>query len=149
MVVIHSTIYWNLWIDVYPSTKHMCACCPCCQGRHPHLLCIAWNPHPSSVDALADIHRRNCSFPFIHPREVFLACCWVITRPSSSCGIVLLSLPLGVGLTGVGLVHLSCDWKTPMHKGMPASDAVRKTSCNVGCVNFCADLSLHMRGCLS
>ena len=53
-------------------------------------------------DALADIHGRSHSFPFIHPREVFLAWCWVITRPLSSSGIILLSLNSGVGLTGVG-----------------------------------------------
>ena len=60
-----------------------------------------------------------------HPREVSLAWCWVITRPSSSCGVVLLSLPLGVGLTGVGLVHLSCAW--PTCKGTPASDTMRRS----------------------
>ena len=103
----------------------MQACWPFCPGRHPCLLHITWNLHPSSVDAPVDIHRRSHSFPFIHPREVFLAWCWVITRPLPSCGIVLLSLPLGVGLTGMGLVHPSCNWQTPTHKGTPASDTRR------------------------
>ena len=66
-------------------------------------------------------------FLFMQPREVFLAWCWVITRPSSSRGIVLLLLPLGVGLTGVGLVHPSHTWWTPTCKGMPASGAMRRS----------------------
>ena len=77
--------------------------------------CSGWHPW------------RSHSFPFIHPRGVFLAWCWVITRPLSSCGIVLMSLPLGVGLTGMGLVHLFHTWQTPMHKRMPASDAMRRS----------------------
>ena len=85
--------------DVYPSTKHMQSC------RHPHPVHVTWNLYPSSVDAPADVHGRSHSFPLIHPMEVFLAWCWVIARPS--CGIVLLSLPLGVGWSGSGLVHLS------------------------------------------
>ena len=90
-------------------------------------LHITWSLHPSSVDALADVHGRSCNFPLIHPREVLLAWCWVIARPLSSHGIISLSLPLGVGLTGVGLVHLSHAWQTPTHKGMPVSDAMRRS----------------------
>ena len=60
--VIQSAMCWHLWVDVYPSTKCMWACWPFCQGRHPCPLHIAWNLHPSSVDALADIHERSCSF---------------------------------------------------------------------------------------
>ena len=33
-----------------------------------------------------------------------------------------LSHPLGVCMNGVGLVHLSCAWQTPTHKGTPVSD---------------------------
>ena len=73
--------------DVYPSAK----CMQCC--RHPLPLHIIWSLHLSSVDALVDVHRRSHSFPLIHPREVFLAWCWVIIRPLSSHGIVSLSLP--------------------------------------------------------
>ena len=113
--------------DVYPFTKPMLSSWPFCQWRHPCLLHITWNLHPSSVDALVDIHRRSCSFPLIHPREVFPAWCSVITTPSSSCGIILLSLPPGVGLAGEGLVHLSHTWCTSTHKGMPASDAMRRS----------------------
>ena len=107
--------------DVYPSAKCTWSC------RHPHPLHITWSLHPSSVDAPVDIHRRSHSFPLIHPREVFLAWCWVDIRPPSSHGAVLLSLPLRVGLTGVGLVHLSHTWWTPIHKGTPASDMTRRS----------------------
>ena len=122
-------------------TRCMWDCQPFCPGRHPHLLYITWNLHPSSVDVPVDVHGRSCSFPFIHPREVILACCWVITRPLSSCGIGLLSLPPGVGLTGVGLVHPSCTWQTPTCKEMPASDAMKKSwlqcgTCDLPCWSF-------------
>ena len=148
VMVTQSTIHWHLLVDIYPSTKCTWSCWPFCQWRHPCLLHNAWNLHPSSVDALADIHGRSHSFPFIHPREVFLAWCWVIARPLSSCSVVLLSLPLGIGLTGVGLAHLSCAWQTSMHKGMPASDMMRRSNCDVGSVNVHAGFSLHMRQCL-
>ena len=123
-MVIQSTIHWHLQVDIYPSTKCTWASWPFCQGRHPCLLHIAWNLHPSSV-ATGWHPWGSHSFPFIHPREVFLAWHWVIARPLSSCSIVLLSLPLGVGLTGVGLVHPSHAWQTPTHKETPASDAMR------------------------
>ena len=118
---------WHLLVDIYPSTKCMQSCQPFHQRRYPWLLHITWNLHPSSVDAPVDIHGRSHSFPFIHPREVFLTWCWVIARSLSSCGTVSLSLPLGVGLTGVGLVHLSHTWWTPAHKGTPASDAMSRS----------------------
>ena len=122
MVVIQSTIWWHLWArDIYPSAKCTWSC------RHPLPLHITWSLHPSSVDALVDIHGRSHTFPLIHPREVFLAWWWVITQPLSSCGIISLSLPLGVGLTGVGLVHLSHAWWTPTHRGTPVSDAMRRS----------------------
>ena len=107
--------------DIYPSGKCTWSC------RHPHPLHITWSLHPLSVDAPVDIHGRSHSFQLIHPREVFLAWCWVDVRPPSSYGVVLLSLPLGVGLTGVGLVHQSCTWWTPIHKGTPASDMMRRS----------------------
>ena len=107
--------------DIYPSAKCMWSC------KDPCPLHITWSLPLSSVDAPADIHGRSHSFLLIHPREVFLAWCWVIIRPSSVHGIVSLSLSLGVGLTGVGLVHLSHTWWISMHQGMPASDAMRRS----------------------
>ena len=127
VLVIQSAICWYLWVNICPSTKCMWAFSPFCQGRHPQPLHITQNLHPPSVDALVDVHGRSHSFPFIHPRGVFLAWCWMIARPLSSFGAVLLSFPLEVGLTGVGLVHLSHTWQIPMHKGTPASDMTRRS----------------------
>ena len=121
MVVIQSTVWWHLWADIYPSAKCMQSC------RHRLPLHITWSLHLFSVDTLVDVHERSHSLPLIHPREVFLAWCWVITRPLSSHGIILLSLALGVGLTGVGLAHLSHAWQTPTHRGIPVSDATRRS----------------------
>ena len=132
--------------DVYPSTKCMWSFWPFCQWRHPHPLHITWNLHPSSVDALADINGTSHSFLLIHPREVFLAWHWVIARPLSSCGIVLLSHPLGVGLTGVGQVHLSILGGHPLPRESQVLTWWWGASCNVGCMNVHAGLSLHMRG---
>ena len=119
----HSVLYpmASMGWDVYPSTKCTWSC------RHPLPLHITWSLHLSSVDAPADIHGRSHSFLLIHPREVLLAWCWVIARPLSSYDEVLLSLPLGVGLTGVALVHLSYAWQTPTHRGMPVSDMMRRS----------------------
>ena len=93
--------------DVIPSAKCIW------YGRCSHLLHITWSLHPSSVDALVDIHSRSHNFLLIHPREVLLPGCWVTTQPPCSHGVILLSLPLEVGLTGMGLVHLSHAWQTP------------------------------------
>ena len=122
MVVIQSATQWHLQAgDIYHSDKSTGSC------RHPLPLHITWSLHPSSVDALVDVHRRCPSFLLMHPREVFLAWCWVIARPLPSHGIVSLSLPLGVGLTGVELVHLYHAWWTPMHRGTPVSDVMRRS----------------------
>ena len=97
VVVIQSTVQWHLWAeDVYPSAKCMWSC------RHPLPLHITWSLHPSSMDAVVDIHGRSHNFLLIHTREVLLAWCWSVTIPLSSSGVLLLSLPLGVGLTGGG-----------------------------------------------
>ena len=87
-------------------------------------LHITWSLHPSSVDALVDVHGRSHNFPLIHPRGVWLDWHWLLTRPLSTHGVILLSLPLGVASTGVGLVHWSCAWQTPTHKGT-ISDVMR------------------------
>ena len=87
MVVIQSAICWYLQVDISPFTKCKWACWSFCQGRYPQPLHIAWNLHPTSVHVLADVHRRSHSFPLIHPRQISLTWCWVMARPSSSCGI--------------------------------------------------------------
>ena len=127
MVVIQPAIWWYLQVDVDPSPKCMWSCWSFCQWRCPCPQHIAWKLHPSSVDAPADVHGRSHSLPFIHPREAFLTWCWVFIRPSSSCGIVLLSLPSGVGLTGVGLVYPSHVWQMPTHQGILVSDTMRSS----------------------
>ena len=83
--------------------------------------------HPSSVDALVDIHGRSLNFLLIHPREVLLAGLWVTALPPLSCGVIVISLPLEVGLHGVGLVNLSHAWWMPILKEMPTSDVTRRS----------------------
>ena len=128
--------------DVYPSAKSTWSC------RHPLPLHITRRLHPSSVDGLADVHGRNYSFPLIYPREVFLVWHWVIARPLSSCGVASLSLPPGVGLTGVGVVHPTNAWQTPTHNGHQFLMQWGGVSCGVGCVTAHVDLSHCTRGCL-
>ena len=72
--------------NVIPLTK--CACSFWC--LHP--LHITWGLHPSSVDALVDVHSRSHNFPLIHPREVLVAGHWVTALPPLSCGIIIYSL---------------------------------------------------------
>ena len=130
VVVIQSAVKWHLQTHIYPSAKCTQSCI------HPLPLHVTWSLHPSLVDT----HGRSCSFPFIHPREVFPAWCWVIARPLSPYGVVSLSLPLEVGLTGMGLVHLSHAGQTPTHRRMPVSDARGEVSCGVGHVTVCTSL---------
>ena len=80
--------------DVIPSAKCTCSF----QCLHP--LYITWSLHPSSVDALVDVHGRSCNFPLIYTREVLLSRHWVTTQPLLSCGIITSSFPLEVGLCG-------------------------------------------------
>ena len=49
--------------------------------------------HPSSVDALVDVHNPSCNFPYFHPWEAFLVGCWVTALPFCSCGIISASPP--------------------------------------------------------
>ena len=75
------------------------------QGLQPnHFTC---GVHPSSVDALVDVHNASCNFPYFHPREALLVGHWVTALPSFSCGVLFPSPPMEVVLHGVGLVHLS------------------------------------------
>ena len=92
----------------------------------PCLLYTTWNIHLSSVDASVDVHGRSLSFPFIHPRVLFLAWCWVITRPLSSWGVVSVTSPgsrLDWGGSGTSIPYLV----TPAHMGTAASDAKRSS----------------------
>ena len=107
--------------DIIPSAKCTWS------GRCPHQLHITWSLHLSSVDAVVEIHGRSHNFPLIHPREVLLAEHWVTTQPLFSYGIIISSLPLEVCLHGVGLVHMPHAWQTPIHKGMPTSDVMRRS----------------------
>ena len=127
MVVVQSTIWWHLWAETSIPLPN------------------ALNPVGHSVNEDINTHYTLPGI-FSHPQwmfqltsteeaiashwstpEVSPAWHWVVARPSSSCGVVLLSLPQGVGLTGVGLVHLSHTWQTPTHKGIPVSDAMGRS----------------------
>ena len=59
------------------------------------------------MDTPVDVHGRNHKFLLFHPREVLLAGHWVTTPLILSCGIILHSPPVEVGLHGVGWGHLS------------------------------------------
>ena len=111
----------SMGIDVIPSALHTCSY----QGLQPHH--ITWGLHPSSVDALVVVHGRSHNFQFFHPREALLVGHWVTALPLSSCDILFLSPLTEVVLHGVGLVHLSHVWWLPIHKGMPISDAMRRS----------------------
>ena len=144
MTVVWSAIQWHLWArDIYPSIKHTWSC------RHPLPLHVTWSLHPSSAYASADIHGRSCSFPLIHPREVFLAWCWVITRPLSSHGVFSLSLPLGVGLTGWGWYICPLLGRHPHTRECQFLTWQGEVGCGEECVTVCIGPSLCMRGCLS
>ena len=111
----------SMGIVIIPFTLHTCSF----QGLQPHH--ITWGLHPSSVDALVDIHGRSHNFPFIHPREALLVSCWVTALPLFSCGIHFTSPLTELVLHEVGLVHLSHAWWLPIHKGTPTSDAMRRS----------------------
>ena len=102
------------------------------------------------MDAPFHIHGRSHSFPFIHPREVFLAWHWVIARPLSSHGTYLAVTPSGSRQAWLG-------WNWYIHPILGGHPHTREcqllmqwggVGCNVECMNFCAGFSLHMRGCL-
>ena len=111
----------SMGIDVITSALHTCSF----QGLQPHH--ITWGLHPSSVDAPVDIHGRSHNFLFLHPREALLVGHWVTTLPLFSCDVHFFSPLTEVVLHGVGLLYLSCAWQLSIHKGMPTSDAVRRS----------------------
>ena len=104
-----------------PSALRTCSF----QSLLPHHLTCGL--HPSSVDAAVDVHGISCNVPFLHPREALLVGHWVTTLP-----FFLLWHPLFItsdrgSLVWVGLVHLSCVWQLPIHKGMPIFDMMRRS----------------------
>ena len=104
-----------------PSALCMCSS----RVQQPnHLTC---GLHPSSVDAPVDVHDPSHNFPFFHPWEALLVGRWVTTLPFCSCGIIISSPPKEVVLQGVGLVHLYHVWWSPIHKGTPTSDMMRRS----------------------
>ena len=131
----------SMSIDIITSALHTYSF----QGLQPHH--ITWGLHPSSVDALVDVHGRSHNFPFFHPREGLLVGHWVTALPLFSCGILFLSSLAEVVLCGVGLVHLSHVWWLPIHKGMPISDMMRGSCFSGGLMTFHVGYSLHKRGC--
>ena len=73
------------------------ALCTCSsRGLQPdHLSC---GLHPSSVDALVDVHNPSHNFPFFHTWEASLVGHQVTALPSCSCGIIFSSPPKEVVL---------------------------------------------------
>ena len=127
-------------IDIIPSALHMCSF----QSLQPnHDTC---GLHPSSVDALVDVHGRSHNFPFFHLREALLVGHWVIALPLSSCGILFSSPPTEVVLHWVGLVHLSHVWWLPIHMEPQSLTQWGEVSFSGGLVTVHIGLSLHKRG---
>ena len=123
----------------HPSSLHMCSF----QGLQPnHFTC---GLHPSPVDTPVNVHDPSCNFPFFHPREALLVGHQVTALPFFSCGILSSSPPMEVVLHGVGLVHLSCVWWLPIHKGMATSDRWEEASFGGGLMTIHVGSSLHRR----
>ena len=70
---------------------------------------------------------QKSQLPIFPPQESLLVGHWVTALPFSSCDILFLSPLAEVVLHGVVLVHLSHVWWLPIHKGMPISDATRRS----------------------
>ena len=102
---LHST-WGSLSTSVNRHRHHSLCLCMCSfQGLQPHHLTCGL--HPSSVDALADVHGRIHNFPLIQPSKALLVCHWMITLPLFSCDTDYISPLTEVVLHGLGLVHLS------------------------------------------
>ena len=76
----------------HPSALHTCSS----RGLQPKHF--TWGLHPSSVDALVDVHYPSCNFPYFHPWEDFLVGRQVTALPFCSCGIISASPPKEVVL---------------------------------------------------
>ena len=108
-------------LEEIPTALHTCSF----WGLQLHHF--TWGLHLSSVDTPVDIHGWNHNFQVINPREALLVGHWVTALPLFSCGIHFGSPPIEVVLHGIRLVHLSCVWWLPIHKGMPPSDTMRRS----------------------
>ena len=82
--------------------RHLPSALPMCSFQGPQPSHFTCGLHPSSVDALVDIHGPSHNFPFFHPREALLVGHWVTALPSCSCGILLSSPPYGGSLAWGG-----------------------------------------------
>ena len=98
-----------------------------CPSRGPQPKHFTWSLYLSSVDAPVDVHNPSHNFPYFHPWEFFLVGHRVTALPFCSCGVIPASPPKEVVLLVVGLVHLSCVWWVPIHKGTPTSDSMRRS----------------------
>ena len=96
MVVIQSAIWWHLWAETSIPLPN--ACNPV--DIHSHYMLPEVFTHPQWT--LWWMATGEFIASLIHPREVFLAWCWVIARPLTFRGIVLLSLALGSRLNWGG-----------------------------------------------
>ena len=112
----------------------------------PTTHCLESFTHLQWMLTLMSMEEASGSTFIHHPREVFLAWCCVITRLLSSYGIVLDVTPSGSRLDwgGAGTSILSlADTHTLGNASFRHNEG--GVSCDVGCVNVCVGLSLHMR----
>ena len=103
--------------DVYPSTKCMQSC------KHPCPLHITWNLHLSwmlQLMSMGEVVASNLSTPGSLP-SLMLGDSQTITCLWHSLAVIPPGSRLNWG--GAGTSHTG---KTPTHKGMPASDAMRR-----------------------
>ena len=92
----------SMGIDIIPSALNTCSF----WSLQPnHITC---GLHPSSVDALVDVHGRSCNFPFFHPKgsftcrslgdhlTTFLLWCPLFLPPTEVvlCGVGLVTCPM-------------------------------------------------------
>ena len=101
-------------------------------------------PHPQCTLQWMSMYKPQ--LPVFPLMEALLLGHWVTTLSSFSSGILFSSPLTEVVLHGMGLVHLSHVWQLPIHKGIPTSDAMRRSQFCGGLMTVCVGSSLHMRG---
>ena len=109
-------------INIIPSALCMCSF----QRLQPnHITCSL---HPSLVDTLVDIHGRSCNVLFFHPRKTLL-----VGHRMTALSLSLLWCPLfltsyrGSLVWGGAGTPVPCMMVAKLHKGMPISDAMRRS----------------------